>query len=153
MVCSKCRNMQCYICSENINGYTHFKEQNGGKGNCVLHDNTEERHEQEAERAFKEITARLRAEDPTISEEDLKIAVSETVKAEEAKKKAAADPRQRMRAVNGVYMPNNVADMAQLHQGAARRHRANPAAAALPAQVARNIYNPVQLQINNQAVL
>ncbi|RPA78594.1 hypothetical protein BJ508DRAFT_329072 [Ascobolus immersus RN42] len=147
MTCSKCSNIQCYICSENITGYQHFKEQNGGKGNCVLHDNTEARHEQEAEQAFKEVTARLRAEDPTISEEDLKIAVSETVKTAEAQKKAAADPMRRMRAVNGVYMPNNIADMAQLQQqrmpGAARRRV--PAAALR----AGNAYNPVQLQMNN----
>lgn len=144
--------MQCYVCSENIRDYSHFKEQNGGKGNCLLHENTEERHEKEAEAAFKEISEKLLAEDPTISAEDLKIAVSDAVKAEEAKKKATADPLRHMRAVGGVVMPNALADMAQMGRRAREPQRRQAGGAANINPPNNNPYRPPQLQMQNGLV-
>lgn len=82
MTCTKCHNMQCYVCSKNIKNYDHF-----GNGRCPLHDNQEDRHEQEVQKAEAEALAKIRQERPDISEEELKIEVSDRVKrAEQARR-------------------------------------------------------------------
>jgi TRIAD3 protein (E3 ubiquitin-protein ligase RNF216) len=77
MTCTKCRNTQCYVCSKNVTNYDHF---GNGRNRCPLHDNHEARHEQEVEKAEQEALAKIRAERPDISEEHLKIEVSDRVK-------------------------------------------------------------------------
>ncbi|USP74472.1 E3 ubiquitin-protein ligase RNF216 [Curvularia clavata] len=74
MTCTHCRNMQC-----------HFGEAQAGK--CPLHENIEERHEQEVKRAAGEAMAKVRADNPGLSDADLMVKVSDQVKqAEEARR-------------------------------------------------------------------
>ncbi|KAH7114341.1 hypothetical protein B0J11DRAFT_511076 [Dendryphion nanum] len=83
MSCSKCGNLQCYVCSKDIKDYNHFQDHGRGQANgskCPLHDNQEDRHEKEIQKAEAEALARIRAERPDISEEELKIEVSDRVK-------------------------------------------------------------------------
>ena len=79
MTCTKCHNMQCYVCSKNVTNYEHF-----GNDKCPLHDNHEARHEEEVQKAEKEALAKIRADRPDISEEELKIEVSDRVKKQES---------------------------------------------------------------------
>ncbi|KAF2856359.1 hypothetical protein T440DRAFT_384760 [Plenodomus tracheiphilus IPT5] len=85
MTCSHCRNVQCYVCSKNVANYNHFGEAQNRQ--CPLHENIEDRHEQEVKKAADEAMAKLRAENPDLSETDLLVQVSDRVKqAEEARK-------------------------------------------------------------------
>lgn len=95
MSCSKCGNIQCYVCSKSC-AYDHFNDMGrGGKvGNCPLFDNIEERHDNEVSKAEKEALEKVRAEHPEYTEEDLKIKISQDViKDEEARK--ARNPQYR----------------------------------------------------------
>lgn len=91
MTCTKCGNLQCYICSASCT-YAHFNDTSrGGKaGNCPLFDekhNIEQRHEEEVSKAEKEALAKVRAEHPEYTEEDLKVKLSkDAIEAEEARK-------------------------------------------------------------------
>ena len=69
-----------YVCSKSVTDYTHF-DNHGGK--CKLYDNTEERHATEVEAAEKAARAKLREENPNITEEDLQIKVSDRIENEE----------------------------------------------------------------------
>ncbi|KAK7547286.1 hypothetical protein IWX49DRAFT_552915 [Phyllosticta citricarpa] len=77
MTCTSCRNLQCYVCSKDVKDYHHFGE---GRDKCPLYENTEQRHENEVQKAEKAAFEQLKKENPDISEEDLKIQVSEAVK-------------------------------------------------------------------------
>ncbi|KAF2018741.1 hypothetical protein BU24DRAFT_104098 [Aaosphaeria arxii CBS 175.79] len=88
MTCGKCGNMQCYVCSKNVAAYDHF----GGEG-CPLHDNIEERHEEDIRKAEDEAMRKIRAENPDITEEDLKILSSDRVLKAEAERKQQAQAR------------------------------------------------------------
>jgi TRIAD3 protein (E3 ubiquitin-protein ligase RNF216) len=88
MRCTKCGHQQCYVCSKDIKDYRHF-----GDNGCPLHDNHENRHEQEVEKAEKEIIAKIRAERPDISEHELKVEVSDLIKQEEEERKRRAQAR------------------------------------------------------------
>src|SRR5947207_11707728 len=71
-----------YVCSKTItNGYSHFNEPSrGGKqGNCPLFDNTEQRHDEDVKKAEQEAVAKVRAENPGLNEEEIKVQVSKTV--------------------------------------------------------------------------
>lgn len=74
---------QSYVCSETINGYDHFNDtsRGGSKTNkCPLFDNTEDRHDEDVEKAAKLVMQRLKNENPHITDEDLEIKLSEAVK-------------------------------------------------------------------------
>ncbi|KAF1835479.1 hypothetical protein BDW02DRAFT_495738 [Decorospora gaudefroyi] len=89
MTCTHCRNIQCYVCSTNVNDYNHFGEI--ARGKCPLHENIESRHEQEVKRAAEEAMAKVRADNPGLSDADLMVKVSDRVKqAEDARKGQAA---------------------------------------------------------------
>ncbi|KNG51460.1 ring finger domain-containing protein [Stemphylium lycopersici] len=90
MTCTHCRNAQCYVCSTNVTDYNHFGE---ARGKCPLHENIEDRHEQEVKRAADEAMAKVRAENPSLTDADLMIKVSDRVKqAEDARRgRAVAD--------------------------------------------------------------
>ncbi|KAI8936332.1 hypothetical protein NX059_006747 [Plenodomus lindquistii] len=88
MTCSHCRNVQCYVCSKNVTDYNHFGDTRRSK--CPLHDNIEERHEQEVTRAADEARNKLRAENPDLSEADLMVQVSDQVKQVEQQRKGRA---------------------------------------------------------------
>lgn len=80
-----------YVCSKNVTDYQHFGEAQRNK--CPLHENIEDRHEQEVKRAADEAMAKVRADNPGLSDADLMIKVSDRVKqAEDARRgRAAAD--------------------------------------------------------------
>lgn len=67
MTCSHCNNIQCYVCSKNVRNYSHFEDARGVRG-CPLHDNVETRHEEEVKKAADEAMAKVRAENPDMSE-------------------------------------------------------------------------------------
>jgi TRIAD3 protein (E3 ubiquitin-protein ligase RNF216) len=74
-----------YVCSKDVNNYEHFGEV--GRGRCPLHENVEDRHEQEVKKAADEAMAKVRADNPGVSDSDLMIKVSDRVKqAEDARK-------------------------------------------------------------------
>lgn len=78
-----------YVCSKNVSDYQHFGEAQGGK--CPLHDSIEARHEQEVKKAAEEAMAKVRADNPGLSDADLMIKVSDRVKqAEDARKSQGA---------------------------------------------------------------
>ncbi|KAF1923925.1 uncharacterized protein M421DRAFT_301329 [Didymella exigua CBS 183.55] len=91
MSCSHCGNKQCYICSMNVINYEHFGNPN--KGRCNLHDNVEDVHEQAVKRAADEAMAKVRVENPELSEADLMVQVSDRVKKAEAARKGRAAER------------------------------------------------------------
>jgi TRIAD3 protein (E3 ubiquitin-protein ligase RNF216) len=78
MTCSRCRNIQCYVCSVSLppnSAYGHFDEKaRGGKeGNCPLFENLEERHKTDVGKAEREALEKIRAEHPEVDEEQLKV--------------------------------------------------------------------------------
>ncbi|KAF1943204.1 hypothetical protein EJ02DRAFT_443455 [Clathrospora elynae] len=74
-----------YVCSKNVADYNHFGEVQSGK--CPLHENIEDRHEQEVKRAADEAMAKVRADNPGLGDADLMVKVSDRVKqAEDARK-------------------------------------------------------------------
>ncbi|KAH6614968.1 hypothetical protein C7974DRAFT_319627 [Boeremia exigua] len=91
MSCTHCGNKQCYICSKTVSGYEHFGDT--AKGRCALHDNVEDVHEQAVKKAAKDAMAQIRAEDPTLSDADLMIQVSDRVKQGEAVRRERANER------------------------------------------------------------
>ncbi|EMD61715.1 hypothetical protein COCSADRAFT_39416 [Bipolaris sorokiniana ND90Pr] len=106
MTCTHCRNLQCYVCSQNVTDYRHFGD--GQAGRCPLHENVEERHEQEVKRAADEAMAKVQAENPGFSDADLMVKVSDQVKqAEETR-------RGRVRAEAHAFPYHMVGD--QLHR-------------------------------------
>ncbi|KAF2204861.1 hypothetical protein GQ43DRAFT_363710 [Delitschia confertaspora ATCC 74209] len=81
MTCPSCGNAQCYVCGTNVSGnYDHF---HNSHGRCPLYDNTDQRHQDEVKKAEEEALAILRAQHPNLSAKELKIQVSDRVKAEE----------------------------------------------------------------------
>ncbi|PWW73084.1 hypothetical protein C7212DRAFT_347250 [Tuber magnatum] len=134
--CSRCYTLQCYICSQTIGAYGHFKGQEiGGKiGNCPLYDNTEEWHRNEVETAAKEAMGLLRVERPELNDEDLKIKLSERVRKEEEAKRCVTP------AVYGGIPPYQVLAALQpvaAPPGMGRRAAGPPPPAELPAQPVR----------------
>ncbi|KAF3032894.1 hypothetical protein E8E11_003174 [Didymella keratinophila] len=91
MSCTNCGNKQCYICSKNVNNYEHFGDPN--KGRCALHDNVEDVHAQAVKRAADEAMAKVKAENPELSEADLMVQVSDRVKQAEAARRGRAAER------------------------------------------------------------
>lgn len=106
MTCTRggCFNIQCYVCSKSCD-YNHFDDRSrGGKaGNCPLFDSVQQRHDQEVQKAEREALARVRAEHPEYSEDDLKVKVSDGVKQDEAARRAN-DPRMAYRGGHGVAL-------------------------------------------------
>ncbi|KAF1996868.1 hypothetical protein P154DRAFT_442343 [Amniculicola lignicola CBS 123094] len=90
MTCTKCRNVQCYVCSKNVTDYNHFGS-NDNRNRCPLHDNVEKRHQDEIKKAEADALARIRAEHPDIPEEELQIKVSDVVKASEQARQGRAE--------------------------------------------------------------
>lgn len=88
MTCSSCGNVQCYVCSKNVEGsYRHFEEPRPRDvKKCPLYDNVEERHEKEVKEAEAATRAAIVAENPDVSAEDLEIKMSDAVKNAEQKR-------------------------------------------------------------------
>jgi len=66
-----------------VTDYAHFGNH---EGKCKLYDNTEERHATEVEAAEKAARAKLREQDPTITEQDLQINFSDRIQQEERRR-------------------------------------------------------------------
>ena len=75
--CSRCGCKVCDVCKKDItkDGYSHFDM----RGGCAAQDDTETRNRQAIESAEKNAMADVRAENPGLSEGDLKIKFSESV--------------------------------------------------------------------------
>lgn len=80
------------MCSKDVTDYNHFNDTTrGGRANqCPLHDNVEDRHEEEVKAAAENIKAKIRAENPDISDADLMIQVSDRVKRAENSRRGRA---------------------------------------------------------------
>ena len=94
MTCPSCNNLQCYVCSQTVTDYSHFHKQGG----CPLHDNLEERHAKEVQEAEAAARAKVVAENPLISREDLDFQLSERIKKDV---EAAEARRRQINAVGG----------------------------------------------------
>ncbi|KAH7095873.1 hypothetical protein FB567DRAFT_431044 [Paraphoma chrysanthemicola] len=128
MTCSHCRNVQCYVCSKNVVNYDHFGEAATGK--CPLHENVEDRHEQEVKKAADEAMAKVRADNPHLSDADLMIKVSDKVKQVEDARKGRAQ-------VQAQAFPYHMVND-QL------RHRAPPVMPQPPRRIAQVMPPPAQ---------
>ena len=78
MICTKCRCAICDYCGKDITkeGYSHFS---GRPNACPTNDDTFRRNDARVKAAEKEAMDKIRAENPELSEEDLKIKFSEKV--------------------------------------------------------------------------
>lgn len=96
MTCTKCRNIQCYICSKSCE-YSHFNDvKRGGKeGNCPLFDegSIEIRHSEEVKNAEAEARKKVLAEHSDIQAEFLEIKTSEKVRQDEERRKKSGEHR------------------------------------------------------------
>ncbi|KAI5806741.1 hypothetical protein DFH27DRAFT_479993 [Peziza echinospora] len=82
MTCSRCHTLHCYVCGQAIKGYGHFNDPSrGGKAEntCPLFDNTDERHNDDVQKAALAAIDKIIAENPDISKEDLEVKVSNSV--------------------------------------------------------------------------
>ena len=109
MTCTRCGNIQCYVCSQNCQ-YDHFNDTSrGGKqGNCPLFDNSDERHANDRDKAKKEKIAAIRSEHPEYTEEELDIKMSEEVQKDDEKRRSN-NPRAQMQARMGELRARAVA--------------------------------------------
>ncbi|KAI9836388.1 MAG: hypothetical protein M1819_001418 [Sarea resinae] len=98
MVCTRCGNKQCYVCSKSINNYDHFNDvhRGGAQGNCPLFDDTEKRHIDDVKKAEEAALAKIKQQNPEISEDDLKIQVSDAVQRKEQQRLRDSEVRQRL---------------------------------------------------------
>ncbi|KAF2401282.1 hypothetical protein EJ06DRAFT_555874 [Trichodelitschia bisporula] len=90
MQCPSCQNTQCYVCGKSGISYDHF-----GNTRCKLFENTEERHNEEVKQAVEKATAKMKAEHPEITDEDLKIEMSARVKEDDQRRLRRADAEAR----------------------------------------------------------
>ena len=88
MTCSRCHNIQCYVCHKSCD-YAHFNDATrGGKtGNCPLFESAEQRHEDEVRIAEEAARHQVAQQNPEIDADLLVISVSEKVKADEQRRK------------------------------------------------------------------
>lgn len=90
MTCTKCRNIQCYICSKSCE-YSHFNDsKRGGKpGNCPLFDEkgVEVRHSEEVKTAETKARRQVLEGNSDIEADFLEIKTSERVKQDEEQRK------------------------------------------------------------------
>lgn len=90
MTCTKCGNIQCYVCSRSCD-YSHFNDtRRGGKaGNCDLFDKeggVEARHQAEVSAAEEEARKKVQEEHKDLDPALLKFNESEKIKQDEARR-------------------------------------------------------------------
>ncbi|OTA93742.1 hypothetical protein M434DRAFT_288139 [Hypoxylon sp. CO27-5] len=117
--CTRCGTIHCYVCRKTITDYRHFNDvSRGGKnGRCPLYDSTEERHQEEVQRAEEETRQKVARDNPEIAADSLKIKVSDDVQQDELKRKQN-DARYRA----GVpyippHPPNGIVDFNDIPNG------------------------------------
>lgn len=95
MTCTKCNNIQCYICSKSCE-YSHFNDlHRGGKdGNCPLFDDcsVEIRHAEEVKNAEAEARKKVLEENLGIQADFLEIKTSEKVKEDDERRQKSGEP-------------------------------------------------------------
>ena len=66
--CTRCHTIQCYICRQTVKDYSHFNDvsRGGQPGHCPLFDATEERHQNEVQRAEEEMRKKVTQERPDL---------------------------------------------------------------------------------------
>ena len=108
VICTNCNSVICDYCGEDISKakYDHFDQSNsrvGGpiNGKCPLYDGSN-RKEEQIERAGKAAMDKVRAENPNLSEEDLKIKFAKVVEDRSMR------PNQDMGLVLGVMNPQQM---------------------------------------------
>ncbi|KAK6540391.1 hypothetical protein TWF694_009190 [Orbilia ellipsospora] len=150
IICTRCSSMNCYLCSKVIKDYKHFNDPNrGGKvGNCLLFDNTEERHHNEVQAAEQAAIAKIRAENPEITEEEMRIQLSQVVL--EGERRKIEDGNRRFGIGGGppgllIHPPRPIAIPIQpnLPQGAAQWP--NPQLQPLIQPIPQVFYHPAQM--------
>ncbi|POS78104.1 hypothetical protein DHEL01_v203504 [Diaporthe helianthi] len=90
MTCTKCRNIQCYVCSKSCD-YSHFNDASrGGKtGNCPLFDDghgVEKRHRDEVRAAEEQARKKALELHPEVRADLLEFQLSDKVKKDEEQK-------------------------------------------------------------------
>lgn len=90
MTCTKCRNIQCYVCSKSCD-YSHFNDASrGGKtGNCPLFDDgfgVEKRHRDEVQAAEEQARKKALEMHPEVQADLLEFRLSDKVKKDEEQK-------------------------------------------------------------------
>ncbi|KAL1303752.1 hypothetical protein AAFC00_007094 [Neodothiora populina] len=102
MTCTSCGNKQRYVCSESVTDYNHFHK----PGGCPLHDDVEERHAREIQKAEDAARADAVVENPSIDSEQLKFEIHERDR--KATVKAADRRRRHLDELRGEALPRHV---------------------------------------------
>ncbi len=105
MVCRSCPfqrgrllQQQSYVCSKTISaaeGYNHFNQgafrgREDQPGKCPLQDNTEQRQQEDIQKAEQAALAKIKADNPDLTEEELKVKFSDVVKLDDGRRLAVA---------------------------------------------------------------
>lgn len=94
MTCTKCRNIQCYVCSKSCD-YSHFNDtRRGGRtGNCALFDEAEGgvegRHQKEVKAAEEAARKKVQEEFKDLNPGLLNFEESQKVKDDQIRRKPA----------------------------------------------------------------
>ena len=118
IICTKCGCYICDVCGNDITkeGYAHFRG-GGGKGDCPQSDDTIGRKNKKIEEAAKEAKAKIRAENPDISEDDLEVKFSSQVKGKTTDHGPRHRHRRRMHAPQLPRLPDLGIDQGQQEVG------------------------------------
>ncbi|XHG04433.1 hypothetical protein AWENTII_007701 [Aspergillus wentii] len=123
MTCPQCRCMMCYICKKDISReqYGHF-----GRGCNVNDDPRQNRYQQEVEQAEKKAIEKVRAENPHLTQEELRVYGSR-------KDSAKENPSRPARQLQTPQIPGG-GNLYRVHgpQHARRRHGPMPPLPAYP---------------------
>ncbi|OJD38700.1 ring finger protein [Diplodia corticola] len=120
MACPKCGHVQCYICAKSVQNYDHFHNSNGS---CPLYDdNIERRHMNEVKAAEAKALEEVKKSNPDMTNEELSVKLSESVRKEEQKRVAAAERRRHPAGLFHHRLPGDPIEI----PAAGRRRGRNP---------------------------
>lgn len=116
VICTKCYAVLCDYCGKDITKqmYNHFDGQGRAPpgvntddktGKCPLYDESHKRKDQQVDKAEKEAMAKVRAEHPDLSEEDLKIKFAEGVQSSSSRHHG--DHHHHVHAIHGHVPPHH----------------------------------------------
>ena len=133
VICTKCYAVLCDYCGKDITKqmYNHFDGQGRAPpgvntddktGKCPLYDESHKRKDQQVDKAEKEAMAKVRAEHPDLSEEDLKIRFAKGVQS--SNNQHHGDPQHHLHEIYREIPPFHI------HHHLHHRHGAGEAARA-----------------------